>query len=160
MVPYFMAIQHIQFLEYLLVGKQPIRYNRHVNKLHVDMDWDRFNVGDYLLAEAYQVVDPDTYTDAWADRWLGRYTQCLIKQQWGENLKKFEGMQMPGGLKFNGQQIYNEAIAERENLEREMISTYSLPVTDMIGIFVGLGISLPTLYNILQNLQSFQSLTL
>ena len=97
------------------------------------MDWDRFNVGDYLLAEAYQVVDPDTYTDAWADRWLARYTQCLIKQQWGENLKKFEGMQMPGGLKFNGQQIYNEAIAERENLEREMISTYSLPVTDMIG---------------------------
>ena len=160
MVPYFMAIQHIQFLEYLLVGKKPIRYNRHVNKLHVDMDWDRFNVGDYLLAEAYQVVDPDTYTDAWADRWLGRYTQCLIKQQWGENLKKFEGMQMPGGLKFNGQQIYNEAIAERENLEREMISTYSLPITDMIGIFVGLGISLPTLYNILQNLQSFQSLTL
>ena len=73
MVPYFMAIQHIQFLEYMLVGKQPLRYNRHVNKLHVDMDWNRFNVGDYLLAEAYQVVDPDTYSDAWGDRWLGRY---------------------------------------------------------------------------------------
>jgi hypothetical protein len=133
MVPYYMAMQHIQFLEYLLVGKQPIRYNRHTNKLYLDMDWDRINVGEYLIIEAYEVIDPNTYTDAWADRWLLRYGACLIKQQWGTNLKKFQGMQMPGGLTFNGQQIYNEATAERSELENEMIFTYSLPAQDMIG---------------------------
>ena len=133
MVPYYMAMQHMQFLEQMLVGKQPLRYNRNTNKLHIDMDWDRLNVGDYLIAEAYEVIDPDTFTDAWSDRWLLRYAACLIKQQWGTNLKKFDGMKMPGGLTFNGQRIYEEATAEREQLEQEMIYSYSLPVTDMIG---------------------------
>lgn len=133
MVPYFMALQHIQFLEYMLVGKQPLRYNRHVNKLYVDMDWNRLNVGDYLIVEAYQVVDPTTYSDVWGDRWLARYATCLIKQQWGENMKKFQGMKLPGGLEFNGQKIYDEAVNERSMLEKEMIISYSLPVTDLIG---------------------------
>lgn len=133
MVPYYMAMQHIQFLEYILIGKQPLRYNRHQNKLYIDMDWDRIGEGFYIIVEAYEVVNPDEYTKAWSDRWLLRYAACLIKQQWGTNLKKFEGMKMPGGLTFNGQQIYNEATKEREDLEREMIYTYSLPATDMIG---------------------------
>lgn len=133
MVPYYMALQHIQFLEYLLVGKQPIRYNRHKNRLHVDMDWDRIGEGNYLIVEAYEVVDPDVYADVWKDRWLLRYATCLIKQQWGQNLKKFEGMQMPGGLTFNGQRTYDEAVQERAQLEQEMIYTYSLPVVDLIG---------------------------
>jgi len=64
---------------------------------------------------------------------LARYAECLIKEQWGQNLKKFEGMQMPGGLKFNGQKIYDEAVTEKAALEKEMIYTYSLPVTDFIG---------------------------
>jgi len=133
MVPYYMAMQHVQFLEYMLVGKQPLRYNRHMNRLYIDMDWDRLSVGDYIIAEAYQVIDPATYTDAWADRWLLRYATCLIKQQWGTNLKKFKGMKLPGGLEFNGQSIYDEATQEREMLEKEMIYSYSLPATDMIG---------------------------
>ena len=133
MVPYYMAMQHIQFLEYMLVGKQPLRYNRHNNRLYVDMDWDRLNVGDYLIAEAYQILDPETYSDVWKDRWLARYTECLIKQQWGANLTKFTGMTLPGGIKFNGEKILNDAVAERAALEKEMISSYSLPVTDLIG---------------------------
>jgi hypothetical protein len=133
MVPYYMALTHVQFLEQILVGQQPLRYNRHMDRLHIDMDWNIVNTGDYIVVEAYQVVDPDTYSDAWADRWLLRYAACLIKQQWGQNLKKFQGMQLPGGLTFNGQQIYNEATQERADLEREMIYSYSLPVTDMIG---------------------------
>jgi hypothetical protein len=133
MVPYYMALSHIQFLEQMLVGQQPLRYNRHVNKLYIDMDWTRVDVGEYLIVEAYEIINPDTYTDAWSDRWLLRYTACLIKQQWGNNLKKFEGMKMPGGLTFNGQKIYDEATQERAELEKEMIHSYSLPVTDMIG---------------------------
>jgi hypothetical protein len=133
MVPYYMALQHVQFLEQMLVGQQPIRYNRHMNRLYVDMDWNIISTGDYIVAEAYQIVDPDVYTDAWADRWLLRYATCLIKLQWGNNLKKFQGMQLPGGIQFNGQKIYEEALQERLDLEKEMITSYSLPVTDLIG---------------------------
>jgi hypothetical protein len=128
-----MAMQHVQFLEQMLVGKQPMRYNRHNNKLYIDMDWSIINAGDYVIVEAYEVLDPDVYSKAWGDRWLLRYGSCLIKQQWGANLKKFDGMKMPGGLVFNGQRIFDEATQERADLEKEMIHSYSLPVTDMIG---------------------------
>ena len=133
MVPYYMALQHIQFLEQMLVGKQPLRYNRHNNRLYIDMSWDIISTGDYVIVEAYQIVDPDTFTKAWGDRWLARYATCLIKQQWGQNLTKFSGMKLPGGVMFNGEKIFNDATAERAELEREMIYTYSLPATDMIG---------------------------
>lgn len=130
---YYMAMQHIQFLEELLVGKQPLRYNRHVNKLHIDMDWAKVDVGNYIIAEAYQVLDPSTYQDMWKDRWLQNYATAKIKYQWGSNLTKFSGMQLPGGVTFNGEQILQDALAEIQRLEEEMIVSYSLPVMDMIG---------------------------
>jgi hypothetical protein len=133
MIPYYMAVSHVQFLEELLVGKQPLRYNRYLNKLYLDMSWDMVNEGDYLIIEAYSVIDPDVYTKAWADRWLLRYATCLIKQQYGTNLKKYGNTPLPSGIVFNGQQIYNEATEERQQLENEMINTYSLPAADMIG---------------------------
>ena len=86
-----------------------------------------------MMLDGYAVVDPNTYTDVWSDWWLRRYSTCLIKKQWGENLKKFEGMQMPGGLTFNGQKIWEEATEEQRNLEAEVLNSYSLPVMDMEG---------------------------
>lgn len=133
MVPYFMAMEHLHLLEELLVGKKPIRYSRHRDILHVDMDWTTLNEGDYLIVEAYQIVDPDVYSDVWSDRWLQNYTTALVKRQWGSNLTKFEGMQLPGGVQFNGQKIYDDATEELRRMEEEMIISYSLPVTDMIG---------------------------
>lgn len=133
MIPYYMMFQHIQHMEQLLVGQQPIRYNRHMDKLYVDMDWNKVNVGNYLIVEAYQILDPDVYTDAWGDRWLALYTTALIKKQWGSNLTKFSGLQLPGGVQFNGDKIYNDAVAEIEQMEKEMSSSYSLPSYDMIG---------------------------
>lgn len=133
LVPYFMAMSHIAMIEELLVGQQPIRYNRHKDRCYIDMDWEKMPTGDYLIIEAYEVVDPDVWTDAWADRWLAQYATALIKRQWGNNLKKFDNMQMPGGLSFNGQKIYDEAVEEINQMEKEMISGYSLPVMDMIG---------------------------
>lgn len=130
---YYLAMQHIQFLEEILVGKQPIRYNRHVNKLHIDMDWGKVQVGEFIIAEAYQVLDPNTYNDMWKDRWLQNYATAKIKYQWGTNLTKFEGMQLPGGVTFNGMQILQDAQQEIDKLEEDMITSYSLPVIDMIG---------------------------
>jgi len=133
LVPYYMAFQHLELYEQILVGKQPIRYNRHVNEFHIDMDWDKLAVGEYLIIEAYQVIDPDQYTKMYGDYWLQRYATALIKIQWGENLKKFQGMQMPGGMVMDGVSIYNEGVRDKEQLEMEMRTSYSLPATDMIG---------------------------
>ena len=133
MVPYYMAMQHIQMLEEMLVGKQPLRYNRHTDRLYIDMDWNKFADGDYLIAEAYQVLDPSTYSDVWKSNWLQKYTTALIKRQWGSNLIKFEGMQLPGGVTFNGMKIYDDANAEIERYEQEVITNYGGVVMDMIG---------------------------
>jgi len=132
-VPYVTAMRHVAQLEEIFVGKQPIRFNRHTNKLHIDMSWNDVTVGNYIIVDSYKVTDPGTYADVWSDRWLMQYTTSLIKRQWGENLKKFEGLQMPGGLTFNGQKIWEEATEEIRRLEDEMISSYSLPVSDMTG---------------------------
>lgn len=133
MVPYYMVMEHLALITELLVGQQPIRYSRHQNKCYIDMDWKKINVGEFLLIEAYEVIDPELFYDVWADRWLQNYTTAKIKYQWGANLTKFTGMQLPGGVQFNGEKIFNDAQAEIEKMESEMISSYSLPVSDMVG---------------------------
>lgn len=133
MIPYYMVMEHLALITELLVGQQPIRYSRHKNRLYVDMDWGKINVGEFLLIEAYEVINPSEYTDVWADRWLQNYATAKIKYQWGSNLTKFSGMQLPGGVQFNGEKILGDAQAELEKMEAEMISSYSLPVSDMVG---------------------------
>lgn len=133
MVPYYLAMQHIQLLEQLLVGQQPIRYNRRSNRLYIDMDWDKAPVGTYIVVEAYQVIDPDVYTKVWSDRWLLKYATQLIKQQWGENLIKFQDVSLPGGMKFNGEKIYNDATAEVQAMEDGMLRGFSAPLTYFMG---------------------------
>lgn len=133
MVPYYMMMQHLNVLQELLVGEKPIRYNRHMNRLYIDMNWDLREVGEFLVVECYQIVDPDLWTDAWADRWLLEYGTALIKRQWGSNLKKFGKLELPGGVVLNGQQIFDEAEEEISAMRKEMITSYSLPVSDMIA---------------------------
>jgi hypothetical protein len=133
MVPYYMVMEHLALISEMLVGQQPIRFNRHKNRVYVDMDWGMINVGEFLLIEAYEVVDPDTWDQIWSDRWLQNYTTAKIKYQWGSNLTKFIGMSLPGGVQFNGEKILNDAQEELQKMEQEMISSYSLPVSDMIG---------------------------
>ena len=131
---YYMTMLQISNLQEMFNGKQPIRYNRHINKLHIDMNCGtKITTNDYIIVDCHRIVDPDVYTDVWADRWLSRYTTALIKKQWGSNLTKFEGLQLPGGATFNGIKIFDDASAEVQTLEDEMISTYSLPVVDIIG---------------------------
>ena len=133
MIPYYMAMQHLALISEFLVGQQPIRYSRHRDRLFVDTKWDNYNVGDYLLVEAYEVLDPDQFSEIWSDRWLQNYCTQKIKYQWGTNLTKFIGMQLPGGIQFNGEKIMNDAKEEIAKMEEDMILNYSLPVADMIG---------------------------
>jgi len=117
----------------LLVGQQPLRYNRRSNRLYVDMNWDMVGPGQYMVIEAYQVLDPDTYTNVWSDRWLQKYATQLIKQNWGQNLTIYQDIALPGGAKFNAEKIYNDATTEIAKMEAEMISSYSIPVSFMLG---------------------------
>jgi len=133
LINFQMSMQHLQLIEELLVGAVPLRYNRHLNQIKLDMDWSNLTIGHYIVIEAYQVVDPNTYADVWKDRFLQNYATAKIKYQWGSNLTKFNGMTLPGGVQFNGEQILSDAREEIQRLEEEMSNSYSLPSVDMIG---------------------------
>jgi hypothetical protein len=132
LIPYYITRTHLSLIEQLLSGQKPVRYNRNRNRFYIDMSWNAFPADNYVIIEAYEIVDPDVYQDVWKDRWLIKYSTALIKRQWGNNLKKFSGLQMPGGVMFNGQIIYDEAEAEIQRLEQEMLDM-TLPPMDMIG---------------------------
>lgn len=125
---------HLNLINDLMTGQKPIRFNRHMNRLFVDMDW-RYDVkiGDYIIVEGWQFLDPDTYTDVYNDGFVKRLTTALIKRQWGNNLKKFEGVQMPGGVTLNGQKIFDEAMEEISAIKEECKNTYQLPVDFFTG---------------------------
>lgn len=130
---YYAQRQDMNLMAEILIGQTPIRFNRHVNKLYIDTNWDKQTVGDYVIAEAYVMTDPEEYTDVWSDKWLMRYSTELIREQWGHNLTKFVGMQLPGGVQYNGDAILNEARENLRAMEDELISSYSIPVADFIN---------------------------
>ena len=132
-VPYYMAMEHLALLEYILVGKKPIRYNRYDNILHVDMDWiEAIDEGQWLIVDCYQIVDPDSLATAYQDRLLCQLATAYIKRQWGSNIKMYGNVQMLGGVTFNGQQIYDEAVAEIKDIEDNIWKFSGRPI-DMIG---------------------------
>ena len=117
-----------------LVGQKPIRFRRHMNRLYLDWSWSGMaTIGNYVVVEAYRLLDPETYTDVYNDMWLKRYLTQLIKLQWGLNMKKFSGIQLPGGVMMNGQIIYDEAVAEIEALQKECQDTWQSPVDFFVG---------------------------
>ena len=133
-IHYEMTMRHLDFLDHILVGEKPIRFNQHQNRLYIDMDWSQdVNVDDFIIIECYRKLDPNTYTDIYNDIYLKRYTTALIKRQWGANLSKFEGVQMLGGVTLNGAKLFEEAKADIEKLEEQIQLAYELPPNYMIG---------------------------
>jgi len=125
-VNYTMTMQHLRMLEQLFVGEIPVRYQRHMQKLFIDWAWgsSQVPVGQVVIVECYGVINPDAYGRVWNDRWLKEYATALIKRSWGNNLKKFAGVQLPGGVILNGDKIYNEAVDEIKLLEADMEKNY------------------------------------
>ena len=133
-INYDIVLRQLDFLDHILVGEKPLRFNQHDNRLYIDMDWENdLQVGEYLVIEAYRKLDPDTYTDVYNDIWLKRYTTQLIKRQWGANLSKFNGVAMIGGVTLNGQQIFQEAMQDIEKLETEIRNSFELNPAMIIG---------------------------
>ena len=128
-VYYFQIQNQLQLLNQLLVGQKPVRFNRHQNRLHIDMDWEQDTaIGEFIIIECYRILDPNTFTDVYNDLYLKKYVTAQMKKQWGNNLKKFSGVQLPGGVTLNGQIIYDEAVQEIQLLEQEVESRYQEPV--------------------------------
>jgi hypothetical protein len=130
---YYMSMQHIEFMQEVLVGKPMIRYNKHVNKLFIDRSPGALIEGQYIIVEAYDVVDGETYSDVWNDRWLQNYATVLVKENWGANLTKFNNMQLVGGVSFNGEQILQEAREERQRMEEEALTSLQPLTYNFIG---------------------------
>ena len=127
-VHYEMTMRHLDFLDHILVGEKPMRFNHLSNKLFIDMDWSRdISVGEYLIMEVFRKLNPDDNTDMYDDIYLKRYTTALIKRQWGQNLSKFNGTAMLGGVTLNGPELFSTAIAEQQKLEEEIRLNYEEP---------------------------------
>lgn len=134
LIYYTQVRQQLELINQTLVGQKPIRFNRHMNRLHIDMDWAADVVpGTYVIVECWRILDPDVFTNVYNDMFLKRYATAQIKKQWGNNLKKFAGVQLPGGVTLNGEVIYQEAIEEIRQIETEIQSRFELPVDMFVG---------------------------
>ena len=132
---YDMTMKHLDFLEHILVGETPIRFNQHQNRLYIDMDWanDVTADEDYIIIECFRKLDPTTYTDIFDDIYLKRYATALLKRQWGANLSKFNGVTMLGGVTMNGETLYSQAQEEILRLEEQIQLAFELPPMYQIG---------------------------
>jgi hypothetical protein len=132
---YEMVQQYVSLLDMKLNGSgEHVRWNRHMNQLHLDVNWESdIKEDDYIIVEAMRIVDPSTYSDVYNDMFLKQYVTALIKQQWGANLIKFEGMQLPGGVTLNGRQIFDDATEEISQIREQMQSNYEMPVDFYVG---------------------------
>lgn len=127
--------QYLSLLDMKLTNHPQIGFNRNQNKIYIHggMTNSGLSVGDYVMFEVYQAIDPETNTDVYNDIFLKDYLTQLIKQQWGTNLSKFDGMQLPGGVTLNGRQIYEEATQEIKDLREQVRLTHEIPVGFMVG---------------------------
>jgi hypothetical protein len=132
---YYQQIQqYMSLLDMQLSGTHQVQYVRHSNRLYIfgEMN-DDLLVGDYVIMQCYSVVDPVSFSKIYNDKWLKEYTTALIKQQWGANLIKFEGMQLPGGVTLNGRQIFDDGTADMERLRESIRLEYEMPTDFFVG---------------------------
>ena len=125
--------KYINMIEQFFAPEKAIRFNKVSNKIHIDGIMTDTIPGDYVLIEAYAALDPEIYTEIYDDRLLKKYVTSLIKRQWGANMSKFDGVQLPGGITTKGAQIYGEAVQEIQAIEQELILTHELPSDFFIG---------------------------
>jgi hypothetical protein len=133
LLTYAMVKTYLEDLDFLLNTQKQIRFNKRQNRLYLDIDWASVSKDNYFIIDCYSTMDPNDYSRVWNDSFLKPYLTSLIKKQWGQNLIKFQGVKLPGGIELNGRQIYDDAEKELDLLRERMSSTYELPPFDMIG---------------------------
>jgi hypothetical protein len=133
LLTYAMTKTYLEDIDFLLNTQKQIRFNKRQDRLYLDIDWSSVSAGDYFVIDCYRMMNPNDYSQVWNDSFLKKYLTSLIKRQWGQNLIKFQGVKLPGGVELNGRQMYDDGQRELDMIMDQMSSTYELPPLDMIG---------------------------
>ena len=133
LVNYYVTKRYLEDIDWIVNPQRQIRFNKRQNRLYIDMSWDTIVAGNYLIMECYRILDPNDYTKVYNDYFLKLYLTASLKKQWGQNLIKFQGVKLPGGVELNGRQIYDDAVKELEEIRMRMISEFETAPFDMIG---------------------------
>ena len=133
MQEYEMSQQKLSLIDHRLNSQEHIRFSRHMNRIHMDEGYGGLAAGEFIVLEVYSIIDPSTYTDVFNDHFLKKYLTALIKRQWGANMMKFEGFQLPGGITLNGRQMFDDAIEEIKELEEECRLAWMTPDNFIMG---------------------------
>jgi hypothetical protein len=133
LLQYSMTKTYLEDIDFLLTTDKQIRFNKRQNRMYLDIDWGAQQVGDYIVIDCYRILDPNSFTEVYNDSFLKIYLTSLIKRQWGQNLIKFRGVKLPGGIELNGRELYEDAEKELESLRQRMANEYELPPYDFIG---------------------------
>ena len=133
LLQYAMVKSYLEDIDFLLTTDKQVRFNKKQDRLYLDIDWGAESVGNWLILDCYRALDPDSFTQVYNDPFLKLYLTALIKKQWGQNLSKFRGVKLPGGVEMNGGEILQQAESELESLRSRMANEYELPPYDFIG---------------------------
>jgi len=133
MLNYYVTKRYLEDIDWIVNPEKQIRFNKRQNRLYLDTSWDTLPVDDYLLIECYRILNPAESTNVWNDSFLKMYLTALIKKQWGQNLIKFQGVKLPGGVELNGRQLYDDAVAEIQLIKDKMMIEHELPPLDLVG---------------------------
>ena len=133
LLQYSMVQTKLEDITFLLNPDMRYRFNIRQDRLYIDGDFNVINAGDYFVIDCFRILDPDDFTRVYNDPFLKRYFTALCKKQWGQNLIKFQGVQLPGGIQLNGRQIYDDGVKELDEIRAKMSSDYEMPPLDMIG---------------------------
>ena len=133
MLSYAMTKTYLSDIDFLLNTEKQIRFNQRQDRLYLDVDWGNVELGEYIVLDCWRLLDPNDFTRVYNDSFLKKYLTALMKRQWGQNLIKFQGVKLPGGIELNGRQIYDDAEKDLEIIREQMSNTYELPPLDMIG---------------------------
>ena len=133
LMQYAMTKTYLEDIDFLLTPDKQIRFNKRQDRLYLDMDWKESSVDEWIILECYRALDPESFTQGYNDSFVKKYLTALIKRQWGQNLIKFKGTKLPGGIELNGREIYDDAIKDLEDIKERMSTEYEVPPLDFIG---------------------------
>jgi len=133
LLQYSMTKTYLEDIDFLLTTDKQLRFNKRQGRLYIDMDWGSETKDTYLIIDCYRILDPNTFTGVYNDSFLKKYVTALIKRQWGQNLLKFRGTRLPGGVELNGRELYEDAQREIDDIKQRMTQEYELPPYDFIG---------------------------
>ena len=133
LLSYAMTKTYLEDINFLLTTQKQIRFNKRQNRLYLDIDWSSVSAGEFLVLDVFRTLDPNDYAIVYNDSFLKRYFTALVKRQWGQNLIKFQGVKLPGGVELNGRQIYDDAMNDLTIIREQMSNTYEIPPLDFIG---------------------------